>query len=215
MGKNVAISFSKALEILKKYRYKPRREWSKDERILFKICNFIVLSKKRINKIFEATSSFSKLSDKSHYNYNEYEILQIKELILENLERCFQKFNKQIKFLKESDVQDLFDHLSKLKEENVRLQKENERLQFLITNYLREEKFLNNKVLKDIAKRRSIDKKKLNSEEVKLDKKSVKKFIEKWEKGMTSSEIIRELKEESLSLRNEKKKGFNLKNRSI
>ena len=210
MGKKVVVSFSKALEVLKKYRYRPRREWSKDERILFRICNFIVLSKKRINKVFEATSSFSKLSDKSHYNYNEYEILQIKELILENLERCFQKFNKQIKFLKESDVQDLFDHLEKLKQENIRLQKENERLQFLIKNYIREERFLNNKILTDIAKRKSIDKKKSSSEEVKLDKKSVKRFIEKWEKGMTSSEIIRELKKENLSLRGEKKKSFNL-----
>jgi len=210
MGKNVVISFSKALEVLKKYRYRPRREWSKDERILFRICNFIVLSKKRINKVFEATSSFSKLSDKSHYNYNEYEILQIKELILENLERCFQKFNKEIKFLKESDVQDLFDHLEKLKQENIRLEKENERLQFLIKNYIREEKFLNNKTLTDIAKRKDIDKKKSNSEEVKLDKKSVKRFIEKWEKGMTSSEIIKELKKENLSLSNEKKKSFNL-----
>tara|TARA_B100001057_G_scaffold3936_1_gene3512 strand:+ start:196 stop:834 length:639 start_codon:yes stop_codon:yes gene_type:complete len=210
MSKKVIVSFSKALEVLKKYRYRPRREWSKDERILFKICNFIVLSKKRINKVFEATSSFSKLSDKSHYNYNEYEILQIKELILENLERCFQKFNKQIKFLKESDVQDLFDHLEKLKQENIRLQKENERLQFLIKSYIREEKFLNNKILSDLAKRRGNDKKKSNNEEVKLDKKSVKRFIEKWEKGMTSSEIISDLKKETLSLRNEKKESFNL-----
>tara|TARA_E500000075_G_scaffold128223_1_gene134619 strand:- start:560 stop:1198 length:639 start_codon:yes stop_codon:yes gene_type:complete len=210
MGKNVVISFSKALEVLKKYRYRARREWSKDERVLFKICNFIVLSKKRINRIFEATSSFGKLSDKSHYNYSEYEILQIKELILENLERCFQKFNKQIKILKDSDIQDLFDHLDKLKEENIRLQKENERLQFLIKNYLREEKFLNNKVLTDITKRKIIDKNKSRNEDVKLDKKSVKRFIEKWEKGMTSSEIVRELKAENLFLKNEKKKGFKL-----
>ena len=209
MSKNVVISFSKALEVLKKYRYRARREWSKDERVLFKICNFIVLSKKRINRIFEATSSFSKLSDKSHYNYNEYEILQIKELILENLERCLQKFNKQIKILKESDIQDLFDHLEKSKDENIRLQKENERLQFMIKNYLREERLLNNKVLTDIAKRKIIEKKSKN-EDMKLDKKSVKRFIEKWEKGMTSSEIIRELKEENLLLKNEKKKSFKL-----
>ena len=195
MSKSIVISFSKALEVLKKYRYRARREWSKDERVLFKICNFIVLSKKRINRIFEATSSFGKLSDKSHYNYSEYEILQIKE---------------QIKILKDSDIQDLFDHLDKLKEENIRLQKENERLQFLIKNYLREEKFLNNKVLTDITKRKIIDKNQSRNEDVKLDKKSVKRFIEKWEKGMTSSEIVRELKAENLFLKNEKKKGFKL-----
>ena len=64
----------------------------KRKRVFFKICNFIVLSK-RVNKIFSAVQSFGKLSDKSHYNYNEFDILQIK-LILENLERIFQKFNK-------------------------------------------------------------------------------------------------------------------------
>ena len=90
------------------------------------------------------------------------------------------------------------------------LQKENERLQFLIKNYLREEKFLNNKVLTDITKRKIIDKNKSRNEDVKLDKKSVKRFIEKWEKGMTSSEIVRELKAENLFLKNEKKRGFKL-----
>ena len=112
--------------------------------------------------------------------------------------------------MKESDIQDLFDHLDKLKEENIRLQKENERLQFLIKNYLREEKFLNNKVLTDIAKMKTIEKNKSKDQDVKLDKKSVKRFIEKWEKGMTSSEIVKELKEENLFLKNEKKKSFKL-----
>ena len=45
-NQSISISFSKAKEILDKYRYKPRREWSKEERVFFKICNFIVLSKK-------------------------------------------------------------------------------------------------------------------------------------------------------------------------
>ena len=115
-----------------------------------------------------------------------------------------------LRVLKESDIQDLFDHLDKLKEENIRLQKENERLQFLIKNYLREEKFLNNKVLTDIAKMKTIEKNKSKDQDVKLDKKSVKRFIEKWEKGMTSSEIVKELKEENLFLKNEKKKSFKL-----
>ena len=40
------ISFAKAQSILRKFRYKPRSEWSQDDRILFKLCNFAVLSKK-------------------------------------------------------------------------------------------------------------------------------------------------------------------------
>ena len=149
-NQSISISFSKAKEILDKYRYKPRREWSKEERVFFKICNFIVLSKKRVNKIFSAIQSFGKLSDKSHYNYNEFDILQIKELILENLERIFQKFNKNIKILKDSDIQELSDHLEKLKDENVRLQTENQRLQFLFNDYLSEEKLSKNRVLNKV-----------------------------------------------------------------
>ena len=61
-----------------------------------------------------------------------------------------------------------------------------------------------------IANKKSINKREKNEEEVKLDKKNIKKFIEKWEKGMTGSEIISELKKGNLSLKNEKKKRFNL-----
>ena len=96
--------------------------------------------KKRVNKIFSAINSFGKLSDKSHYNYNEFDIIQIKELILDNLEGCFQNFFKEIKILKDSDIQEIVDHLEKLKDENLRLQNENERLQFLFNDYLSEEK---------------------------------------------------------------------------
>ena len=96
-SQKISISFSKAKEVIDEYRYRPRREWSKEERFFFKICNFVVLSKKRVNKIFSAINSFRKLSDKSHYNYNEFDIIQIKELILDNLEGCFQNFFKDIK----------------------------------------------------------------------------------------------------------------------
>ena len=30
-NQNISISFSKAKEVLNQYRYKPRREWSKEE----------------------------------------------------------------------------------------------------------------------------------------------------------------------------------------
>ena len=65
------ISFSDALKFLNEFRYKKRKDWSKDERSLYKICNFIVLSRKRIKKVFEAFSSLEKLSNKSHYQYTE------------------------------------------------------------------------------------------------------------------------------------------------
>ena len=71
----------------------------KNQRTIFKICNFIVLSKV-FNKTFLAFSSLAKLSDKSHYNYNEIDILKIKDLLLQNLEETLQKFNKKIDCLK-------------------------------------------------------------------------------------------------------------------
>ena len=112
------LSFADAFTFLKKFRYKPRNEWTKEERTIFKICNFIVLSKKRINKTFLAFSSLAKLSDKSHYNYNEIDILKIKDLLLQNLEQTLQKFNKNIRLFKEEDINIVQEHLKKLKDEN-------------------------------------------------------------------------------------------------
>ena len=43
------VSFSDALKFLKEFRYKKRKDWSKDERIFFKICNFDNYAKKDCN----------------------------------------------------------------------------------------------------------------------------------------------------------------------
>ena len=207
----ISISFSKAKEVIDEYRYRPRREWSKEERFFFKICNFVVLSKKRVNKIFSAINSFRKLSDKSHYNYNEFDIIQIKELILDNLEGCFQNFFKDIKILKDSDIQEIVDHLEKLKDENLRLQKENERLQFLFNDYLSEKKLSKNTVLSRVIESVSQKKIKKISKDFKIDRKNIKKFVEKWERGMTTNEIAEELQKENLSINVGKKKRYDLK----
>ena len=210
-SQKISISFSKAKEVIDEYRYRPRREWSKEERFFFKICNFVVLSKKRVNKIFSAINSFRKLSDKSHYNYNEFDIIQIKELILDNLEGCFQNFFKDIKILKDSDIQEIVDHLEKLKDENLRLQKENERLQFLFNDYLSEKKLSKNTVLSRVIESVSQKKVKKISKDFKIDRKNIKKFVEKWERGMTTNEITEELQKENLSINVGKKKRYDLK----
>lgn len=207
----INISFSQAKDVLDEYRYKPRREWSKEERVFFKICNFIVLSKKRVNKILSTIQSLAKLSDKSHYNYNEFDILQIKEIILDNLERCFQKFEKDIKILKDSDIHELFDHQKKLKDENLRLQKENQRLQFLFNDYLSEEKISKNTLLAKILEKENYKKRKKEKKDIIIDKKNIKKFVEKWEKGMTTNEISSELQNENLNFKIGKRKRYNLK----
>ena len=205
------LSFVDAFTFLKNFRYKPRNEWTKDERTIFKICNFIVLSKKRINKIFLAFSSLAKLSDKSHYNYNEADIIKIKDLLLQNLEEALQKFNKKIKLFKEEDINTVQDHFIKIKDENQRLENENKRLNFVITNYIRENELLEIEEVKEILNKKNIKEKIKKSQKTDIPReKNMKKFIEKWKKGLTTFEINEEITKENLAVKKELKKKIKL-----
>ena len=208
---NNNLSFVDAFTFLKNFRYKPRNEWTKDERTIFKICNFIVLSKKRINKIFMGFSSLAKLSDKSHYNYNEVDIIKIKDLLLQNLEEALQKFNKKIKLYKEEDINTVQDHLIKIKEENLRLENENKRLNFVITNYIREDELLKIDKVKEILNTKNIEEKSKKSKKTNVPReRNMKKFIEKWSKGLTTFEINEEIVNENLIVKKELKKKVKL-----
>ena len=208
---NNNLSFGDAFTFLKNFRYKPRNEWTKDERTIFKICNFIVLSKKRINKIFMGFSSLAKLSDKSHYNYNEADIIKIKDLLLQNLEEALQKFNKKIRLYKEEDINTVQDHLIKIKEENLRLENENKRLNFVITNYIRENELLKIDEVKEILNTKNIKENFKKSQKTSISKeRNIKKFIEKWRKGLTTFEINEEIVNENLTVKKELKKKVKL-----
>ncbi len=208
---NNKLSFADAFTFLKKFRYKPRNEWTKEERTIFKICNFIVLSKKRINKTFLAFSSLAKLSDKSHYNYNEIDILKIKDLLLQNLEETLQKFNKNIRLFKEEDINIVQGHLKKLKDENLRLENENRRLNFVITNYIRENELLKIDEVKEILSKKNIKEKFRKSQKTSsYREENIKKFIEKWKKGLTTFEINEEIVNENLAVVKEVKKKVKL-----
>ena len=210
-AQNNKLSFADAFSFLKKFRYKPRNEWTKEERTIFKICNFIVLSKKRINKTFLAFSSLAKLSDKSHYNYNEIDILKIKDLLLQNLEQTLQKFNKNIRLFKEEDINIVQEHLKKLKDENLRLENENRRLNFVITNYIRENELLKIDEVKEILSKKNIKEKFRKSQKTSSYRdKNIKKFIEKWKKGLTTFEINEEIVNENLAVVKEVKKKVKL-----
>ena len=205
------LSFVDAFTFLKNFRYKPRNEWTKDERTIFKICNFIVLSKKRINKIFLAFSSLAKLSDKSHYNYNEADIIKIKDLLLQNLEEALQKFNKKIKLFKEEDINTVQDHFIKIKDENQRLENENKRLNFVITNYIRENELLEIDEVKEILNKKNIKEKIKKSQKTNIPReRNMRKFIEKWKKGLTTFEINEEITKENLAVKKELKKKVKL-----
>ena len=208
---NNNLSFVDAFTFLKNFRYKPRNEWTKDERTIFKICNFIVLSKKRINKTFLAFSSLAKLSDKSHYNYNEVDIIKIKDLLLQNLEETLQKFNKKIKLLKEEDINIVQEHFKKIKEENLRLENENKRLNFVITNYIRENELLEIDEVKEILNKKNLKEKFKESQKTNTSTdENMRKFIEKWKKGLTTFEINEEIVNENLTVKKELKKKVKL-----
>ena len=161
--------------------------------------------------------SLSKLSDKSHYKYNELDIKLIKELIMENLEICFDKFNQKINVIKESDVEMIQDHLKKIKDENLRLVGEIKRLNFIIENYINEKdmndieevkEILNKKVeiqSKDLGKKKKKIKEKLD-----FNKKNIQKFLKKWNEGYTTFEITENYKRIGVDMRNTKKKRFKL-----
>lgn len=188
------ISFTDALKFLNKFRYRNRKDWSKDERTLFKICNFIVLSRKRINRVFEAFDSLEKLSNKSHYQYTENDINLLKGIILENLEDKLKKFNKDLSIFKDSDIEIFQNHLNALKSENLRLENENKRLQFIIENFVKEKEIfeienIKSLVNKSIPPNRKV-KTSLKNEKINFSKENIKKFMKLWSEGKTTEEIV-------------------------
>ena len=194
------ISFAKAQSILKKFRYKPRNEWSQDDRILFKLCNFAVLSKKRLNNVLTTLQRLAKLSDKSHYKYSELDIKLIKELILENLEICFKKFKQNINIIKESDMNKIHSHIKNLKDENLRLENEIKRLNFIIESFVSELKIKEIRDVQDILtkKIKTVNRNKMNKKKagdrLKFDQESIKEFIKNGTRVTLHLRLLKALK---------------------
>lgn len=188
------ISFADALKFLNEFRYKKRRDWSKDERSLFKICNFIVLSRKRVKKVFEAFSSLEKLSNKSHYHYTENDINLLKGIILENLEDKLKTFNKNLSIFKDSDIEIFQTHLNSFKEENLRLENENKRLQFIIESFVKEKEISEINDIRDLVSMKvSVSKESktsLKKEKLNFSKENIRKFLKLWSEGKTTFEIV-------------------------
>ncbi len=191
------ISFADAQRFLNDFRYKKRNSWSNEDRSFFKICNFVVLSRKRINKIFEAFSALEKLSNKSHYSYNVNDINVIKGIILENLEIKLKNFNKKLSIFKDTDIDKIRNYLDSLKNENLRLENENKRLQFIIENFIVEKNLFKVQDIEDILTgKRSVKTEgqtTLKGSKANFSKENIKKFLKLWNEGKTSIEIIDEL----------------------
>ena len=214
MNRAFKVSFAKAQSVLNRFRYKPRKQWSDEDRLLFKLCNFAVLSRKRLNQILLSLDKLSKLSDKSHYKYNELDIKLLKELILEKLDNCFEKFKHKISVIKESDLQKIKEHLNNIKNENIRLENEIKRLNFIIENFIKEKEIqeigevweiLNNKI-----PRKKISQKKKLEEKLSFNQENIKEFIKKWNQGHTTTEITESFKKIGLDVSKSKKKTYKI-----
>ncbi len=214
MNRAFKVSFAKAQSVLNRFRYKPRKQWSDEDRLLFKLCNFAVLSRKRLNQILLSLDKLSKLSDKSHYKYNELDIKLLKELILEKLDNCFEKFKHKISVIKESDLKKIKEHLNNIKNENIRLENEIKRLNFIIENFIKEKEIqeigevweiLNNKI-----PRKKISPKKKLEEKLSFNQENIKEFIKKWNQGHTTTEITESFKKIGLDVSKSKKKTYKI-----
>ena len=214
MDKPFNVSFAKAQSVLNKFRYKPRKQWSNDDRVLFKLCNFAVLSRKRLNQILLSLDKFSKLSDKSHYKYNELDIKLLKELILEKLDTCFEKFKHKISVIKESDLEKIKEHLNSVKNENLRLENEIKRLNFIVETFIKEKEILEIGDVWEILNKR-ISRKKLSSKKqlegkLSFNQENIKEFIKKWNQGHTTFEITESLRKIELDISKSKRKTFKI-----
>ena len=214
MNKAFKVSFAKAQSVLNKFRYKPRKQWSDDDRVLFKLCNFAVLSKKRLNQILLSLDKLSKLSDKSHYKYSELDIKLLKELILEKLDNCFEKFKHKISVIKESDLQKIKEHLNNIKNENLRLENEIKRLNFIVENFIKEKEIQEIgdvwEILNKKISRKKMSHKKQSEEKLSFNQANVKEFIKKWNQGQTTIEITEGFKKIGLDINRSKKKTYKI-----
>ena len=112
---------------------------------------------------------------------------------------------------KEEDINIVQEHLKKLKDENLRLENENKRLNFVITNYIRENELLEIDEVKEILSKKNIKEKFKKSQKTgSYREKNMKKFIEKWKKGLTTFEINEEIVNENLAVEKELKKKVKL-----
>ena len=214
MNKAFKVSFAKAQSVLNRFRYKPRKQWSDEDRVLFKLCNFAVLSRKRLNQILLSLDKLSKLSDKSHYKYNELDIKLLKELILEKLDNCFEKFKHKISVIKESDLQKIKEHLSNIKNENLRLENEIKRLNFIIENFIKEKEIQEIsdvwEILNKKISRKKVSTKKQLEEKLSFNQENIKEFIKKWNQGHTTTEITESLKKVGLDIDRSRKKAYKI-----
>ena len=131
-------------------------------------------------------------------------------MILEKLDICFEKFKHKISVIKESDLQKIKEHLNSIKNENLRLENEIERLNFIIESFIKDKEIQNISDVweilnKKISRSKASSKKKLEGK-LSFNQENVKEFIKKWNQGHTTFEITESLRKIGLDINKSKKK---------
>ena len=120
-----------------------------------------------------------------------------------------------LKLQKESDVEKIKNHLEKIKTENLRLENEIQRLNFIIDNFIREKEIheitgVQEILKKKISKKKSKPHKKKTIDKLSFNQENIKEFIKKWNQGYTTFEITESLKKVGVDMKGTKKKSFKL-----
>ena len=125
-----------------------------------------------------------------------------------------EEFNIDVKIYKQTDVKKIQYHHNALKNENLRLQNEIKRLQFIIENYINETNLQKINDIKELLKIKLPTSNAIKSERqqdlIDFDEENLKEFMKGWKTGKTSSEIRDQFKKENLDIKKSRKKRFKL-----
>ena len=113
---------------------------------------------------------------------------------MENLEDKLKTFNKNLSIFKDSDIEIFQTHLNSFKEENLRLENENKRLQFIIESFVKEKEISEINDIRDLVNMkvsvRNESKTSLKKEKLNFSKENIRKFLKLWSEGKTTFEIV-------------------------
>ena len=113
---------------------------------------------------------------------------------MENLEDKLKTFNKNLSIFKDSDIEIFQTHLNSFKEENLRLENENKRLQFIIESFVKEKEISEIDDIRDLVNMkvsvRKESKTSLKKEKLNFSKENIRKFLKLWSEGKTTFEIV-------------------------
>ena len=96
---------------------------------------------------------------------------------MEKLDNCFEKFKHKISVIKESDLQKIKEHLNNVKNENLRLENEIKRLNFIVETFIKEKEILEIGDVWEILNKRFLEKKCLLKNNWKKNLVSIKKIL--------------------------------------